>query len=99
MKYVLEELNVKTIRPCNDPLKYTSLRAEPDYSVLGVKLGKAMGAVAKEVKALKQADILAFESSGEATFSGHSLKFNEIKVCVISIFILKRKIWVAVVLE
>lgn len=79
-EYVLEELNVKAIRPCNDPLKYTSLRAEPDYSALGVKLGKAMGAVAKEVKALRQADILAFESSGEATFSGQSLKFNEIKV-------------------
>ncbi|KAL0911232.1 hypothetical protein M5K25_019356 [Dendrobium thyrsiflorum] len=79
-EYVLEELNIKAILPCNDTLKYTSLRAEPDYSVLGVRLGKAMGVVAKEVKAMRQADILAFESSGEATFSGHCLKFNEIKV-------------------
>ncbi|PKA47897.1 Valine--tRNA ligase [Apostasia shenzhenica] len=79
-EYVLEELNVKSIVPCNDPLKYTSLRAEPDYSVLGVRLGKAMGIVAKEVKAMTQADILAFESFGEAVFSGHCLRFNEVKV-------------------
>ncbi|KAG0483860.1 hypothetical protein HPP92_011944 [Vanilla planifolia] len=79
-EYVLEELNIKSILPCNDSLKYTSLRAEPNYSVLGVRLGKAMGNVAKEVKAMTQADILAFERSGEATFSGHCLKFSDIKV-------------------
>ncbi|KAG0483872.1 hypothetical protein HPP92_011956 [Vanilla planifolia] len=79
-EYVLEELNIKSILPCNDSLKYTSLRAEPNYSVLGVRLGKAMGSVAKEVKAMTQADILAFERSGEATFSGHCLKFSDIKV-------------------
>ncbi|KAG0481484.1 hypothetical protein HPP92_012342 [Vanilla planifolia] len=39
-----------------------------------------MGNVAKEVKAMTQADILAFERSGEATFSGHCLKFSDIKV-------------------
>jgi len=39
-----------------------------------------MGIVAKEVKAMSQADILAFEKSGEATFSGHCLKLTDIKV-------------------
>lgn len=49
-------------------------------SALGKRLGKAMGSVAKEVKAMSQADILAFESSGEVIFSGHSLKLTDIKV-------------------
>ena len=31
LQYVLEELNVRSLVPCNDPLKYASLRAEPDF--------------------------------------------------------------------
>ncbi|KAJ8639463.1 hypothetical protein MRB53_016157 [Persea americana] len=79
-EYVMEELNIRSVVPCNDPLKYASLRAEPDFSVLGKRLGKAMGTVAKEVKAMSQADILAFEESGEITFSGHCLRLTDIKV-------------------
>ncbi|KAJ4954492.1 hypothetical protein NE237_011275 [Protea cynaroides] len=79
-EYVLEELNIRSLVPCNDPLKYASLRAEPDFSVLGKRLGKAMGAVAKEIKAMAQADILAFEKTGEVTVAGHSLKRDDIKV-------------------
>ncbi|KAG6500965.1 hypothetical protein ZIOFF_040828 [Zingiber officinale] len=79
-EYVMEELNVKSVVSCNDPLNYASLRAEPDFSVLGKRLGKAMGAVAKEVKAMSEADISSFEQSGEVTFSGHCLKLNDIKI-------------------
>ncbi|CAA6660103.1 unnamed protein product [Spirodela intermedia] len=79
-EYVIEELNIRSVVPCNDPLKYATLRAEPNFSVLGKRLGKAMGSVAKEVKAMSQADILALESSGEVIFSGHSLKLTDIKV-------------------
>ncbi|XP_068658596.1 isoleucine--tRNA ligase, cytoplasmic [Aristolochia californica] len=79
-EYVLEELNVRSVIPCSDPLKYASLRAEPDFSVLGKRLGKAMGPVAKEVKAMSQADIIAFEKSGEVTIAGHCLKLTDIKV-------------------
>ncbi|XP_058082723.1 isoleucine--tRNA ligase, cytoplasmic isoform X3 [Magnolia sinica] len=79
-EYVREELNIRSVVPCNDPLKYASLRAEPDFSVLGKRLGKAMGAVAKEVKAMSQADIIAFEKSGEVTLAGHCLKLTDIKV-------------------
>eukprot|EP00250_Pteridium_aquilinum_P020701 c24911_g4_i1 orf=421-4026(-) len=79
-EYVREELNVRLLVRCSDPLKYASLRAEPDYSLLGKRLGKAMGAVAKEVKSLTQSDILDFEKSGEVVVSGHSLSVGEIKV-------------------
>ncbi|XP_057499526.1 isoleucine--tRNA ligase, cytoplasmic-like [Actinidia eriantha] len=79
-EYVLEELNVKSIVPCNDMLKYASLRAEPDFSVLGKRLGKSMGIVAKDVKAMSQEDILAFEKAGEVTFASHCLKLTDIKI-------------------
>lgn len=79
-EYVLEELNVRSLVPCDDPLKYSSLRAEPDFSVLGKRLGKSMGVVAKEVKSMSQKDILAFEEAGEVTIAGHCLKLSDIKV-------------------
>lgn len=39
-----------------------------------------MGVVAKEVKAMSQENILAFERDGEVTIGGHSLKLSDIKV-------------------
>ncbi|MCD7466072.1 hypothetical protein HAX54_002422, partial [Datura stramonium] len=78
-EYVLEELNIKSLVPCNDTLKYASLRAEPDFSVLGKRLGKSMGVVAKEVKAMSTADIIAFEKVGEITIASHTLKLSDIK--------------------
>ncbi|KAF7144182.1 hypothetical protein RHSIM_Rhsim05G0075700 [Rhododendron simsii] len=79
-EFVLEELNVKFVVPCNDLLKYASLRAEPDFSVLGKRLGKSMGIVAKEVKAMSQKDILDFEKHGEVTIATHCLKLSDIKI-------------------
>ncbi|KAF6150031.1 hypothetical protein GIB67_002813 [Kingdonia uniflora] len=79
-EYVLEELNIRSLVSCSDPLKYASLRAEPDFSVLGKRLGRAMGVVAKEVKAMSQEQILAFEKDGEVTVAGHCLKLTDIKV-------------------
>ncbi|XWS43910.1 hypothetical protein CRYUN_Cryun16bG0145300 [Craigia yunnanensis] len=80
-EYVLEELNVRSLVSCKDTLKYAAVRAEPDFSVLGKRLGKSMGVVAKEVKAMSQEDILAFEKSGEVTIATHCLKLTDIK-CV-----------------
>ncbi|PNY05548.1 isoleucine-tRNA ligase cytoplasmic-like [Trifolium pratense] len=79
-EYVLEELNIRSLVPCNDTLKYASLRAEPDFSILGKRLGKSMGIVAKEVKAMSQEKILAFENAGEVVIANHSLKLSDIKV-------------------
>ncbi|XP_054780469.1 isoleucine--tRNA ligase, cytoplasmic-like [Prosopis cineraria] len=79
-EYVLEELNVRSLVPCNDTLKYSSLRAEPDFSVLGKRLGKSMGVVAKEIKAMSQENILSFENSGEVIIANHCLKQTDIKV-------------------
>ncbi|RZB73843.1 isoleucine--tRNA ligase, cytoplasmic-like [Glycine soja] len=79
-EYVLEELNVRSLVPCNDTLKYASLRAEPEFSVLGKRLGKSMGIVAKEIKAMSQENILAFENAGEVVIANQCLKLTDIKV-------------------
>ncbi|KAE8690316.1 hypothetical protein F3Y22_tig00110895pilonHSYRG00017 [Hibiscus syriacus] len=79
-EYVLEELNIRSLVTCKDTLKYASVRAEPDFGVLGKRLGKSMGAVAKEVKAMSQEDILAFEKAGEVTIATHCLKLTDIKL-------------------
>ncbi|KAL2455520.1 tRNA synthetase class I family protein [Abeliophyllum distichum] len=78
--YVLEELNVKSLVPCNDTLKYASLRAEPEFSVLGKRLGKSMGVISKEVKAMSTEDILAFEKAGEVTIATHVLQLSDLKI-------------------
>ncbi|KAL6501397.1 hypothetical protein OROGR_026530 [Orobanche gracilis] len=79
-EYVLEELNIRSLVTCSDTLKYASLRAEPDFSVLGKRLGKSMGIVAKEIKAMSQESILAFESAREVIIANHCLKLTDIKV-------------------
>ncbi|AQK81832.1 Isoleucine--tRNA ligase cytoplasmic [Zea mays] len=76
-EYVMEEINVKTVTPCNDPLMYASLRAEPNFSVLGKRLGKDMGKVSNVVKKMTQEQILDFEKSGEISFFGHCLKLDD----------------------
>ncbi|XP_031132358.1 isoleucine--tRNA ligase, cytoplasmic [Ipomoea triloba] len=79
-EFVLEELNVLSLETCSNTLEYASLRAEPDFSVLGKRLGKSMGEVAKAVKAMSTEDILAFEKAGELTFAKHTLKLSDIKI-------------------
>ncbi|KAG6474767.1 hypothetical protein ZIOFF_068706 [Zingiber officinale] len=54
----------------NDPLKYASLWAESDFS-LSEKMGKVMGAVAMEAKAMSEAD-----NSGKADKLGKTLLLN-----------------------
>ncbi|PWA75708.1 isoleucine--tRNA ligase, cytoplasmic [Artemisia annua] len=70
-EYILEELNVKSVVPCNDPLI---------ISVLGKRRGKSMRVVAEAIKAMSQEDILSFEEAGEITIAGHCLKRTDIEI-------------------
>ncbi|XP_052143297.1 isoleucine--tRNA ligase, cytoplasmic-like [Oryza glaberrima] len=79
-EYVKEEMNVKMVTACSDPLVYSSLRAEPNFSVLGKRLGKDMGKISNEVKKMTQDQILTFEESGEIFFGSHLLTLEDIKV-------------------
>ena len=51
-EYVGEEVNVRSLTPCADPMRYCTVRALPEFQALGKRLGKAMAAVAKGVAAL-----------------------------------------------
>ncbi|KAG1672606.1 hypothetical protein FOA52_002086 [Chlamydomonas sp. UWO 241] len=79
-EYVCSELNVRTLETCSDPLRYATLRAEPDWNTLGKKLGKAMAPVAKAIKEMSASDIAAYEASGSITVAGATLGEGDIKV-------------------
>lgn len=61
-------------------LAYAELAAQPEWQLLGKKLGKDMGKVAAAVKALSVDDILGYEKSGAITVAGYQLGPGEIKV-------------------
>lgn len=44
-EYVVSELNVVSLETCNDVLAYAEPVAEPEWQLLGKKLGKDMGKV------------------------------------------------------
>lgn len=79
-EYVVEEVNVRSLQTCSDPLQYCTLRAEPDYPSLGKRLGKAMAKIGKAVKGMTTQQILDFEAQGRITLEGESLGSGEIRV-------------------
>jgi len=79
-EYVVEEVNVRSLKTCADPLQYCTLRAEPDYPSLGKRLGKGMAKVGKAVKGMSIEQILDFESRGSIELEGESLGSGEIRV-------------------
>ncbi|KAL6555673.1 hypothetical protein OROHE_007345 [Orobanche hederae] len=80
-EYVLEELNVKKpLVTCDDTLKYATLRAKPDFSVLGKRLGKSLGEVTRALEAMSTEEILAFEKTGEVTIKSHVLELSDVKI-------------------
>lgn len=79
-EYVVEEVNVRSLKTCGDPLHYCTLRAEPDYPSLGKRLGKGMAKVGKAVKGMTTHQILEFEAQGRIELEGESLESGEIRV-------------------
>ena len=79
-EYVVEEVNVRNLKTCADPLQYCTLRAEPDYPSLGKRLGKAMATIGKAVKGMTTQQILDFETQGKIELEGESLGSGEIRV-------------------
>lgn len=81
-EYVVEEVNVRSLRTCSDPLQYCTLRAEPDYPSLGKRLGKGMAKTGKAVKEMSTQQILDFEAQGTIELEGQSLGAGDIRVSV-----------------
>jgi isoleucyl-tRNA synthetase len=78
--YVVEELNVRQLDVCADPMQYATVKAEPNFAVLGKRLGKAMGLVAKAVKDMSQEDVLIFQQTGSFSMGQYTLGAEDITV-------------------
>ena len=78
--YVVEELNVRQLTTCSNPLQYATLRAEPNFAVLGKRIGKAMGILSKTIKNMPEEDILHFKKSGYVTLENHKLTSEDITI-------------------
>lgn len=77
---MVEELNVRQLDVCADPMQYATVKAEPNFAVLGKRLGKAMGQVGKAVKSMTKEDILLFQKMGSFSVDGHTLGAEDISV-------------------
>ena len=77
---MVDELNVRELEACGDQLQYCTLRAEPEWGLLGKKLGKSLAAVGKAVKALTADQVLQYEKVGRLEVAGQVLEAGELKV-------------------
>ncbi len=81
-EYVSEEGNVMQIVVCNDPLKFAQLKAAPDWSILGKRLGKKMGIAAKAINSLPHGDLVKLRDGGSIEIEeiGETVSSNEVKI-------------------
>lgn len=77
---MVEEINVVKLETCNDPLKYATLRAEPDWNALGPRLKKDLKKVATAVKEMDLTAITDLQEKGTITLEGYEIRAEEIKV-------------------
>ena len=81
-EYVSEEGNVMQIVVCNGPLKFAQLKAVPDWSILGTRLGKKMGIAAKAINSLPHGDLVKLRDGGSIEIEeiGETVSSNEVKI-------------------
>ncbi|MEE2671276.1 MAG: isoleucine--tRNA ligase [Bdellovibrionota bacterium] len=78
--YIKTELNVKTINYSTDEDGHINLFAKPNSRVLGKRLGKNFGPMMGKIKALKTADLKAFEQAGTIEIDGITMDTEDIFV-------------------
>lgn len=80
-RYILEELNVRHVTITTDKKKYgVTLRAEPDHKTLGARLKGDFKPVMQAIKALKDADLQQFLSSGNMELLGHIIEPADVRI-------------------
>ena len=80
-KYVLEELNIKTLTLSTDKKEYgVTLRAEPDHKTLGLRLKGAFKDVMREIKALNDQQVTEFIDKNEIEVLGHKLGDGDLRI-------------------
>jgi len=78
--YIAAELNVKTVAYDTDEGAYVGLKAKPNFALLGSRLGKRVGELARELKQLPRETLADFESTGEIELLGEAFSGEEIQV-------------------
>jgi len=80
-KYVLEELNVKTVTLSGDKSSYgVTLRAEPDHKTLGLRLKGAFKSVMAEIKQLSDEAVTSFLDGEKLTIQGHQIFPEDLRI-------------------
>lgn len=81
-RYILEELNVRSLTLTTDKQAYgVTLRAEPDHKTLGARLKGAFKAVTAEIKNLSDEQLQRFVSGHEQLeVLGHQLNPEEVRI-------------------
>ena len=79
-EYVVEECNTLNLVVCSDTLKYAELKAIPDWSILGKKLGKKMGLVAKGIGALSQQDLINIRDGASVEIEGETISPSDVRI-------------------
>jgi len=80
-KYILEELNVKTVTLSSDKASYgVTLRAEPDHKTLGFRLKGAFKPVMAEIKELSDQVLTSFLEGEKLVIQGHEIVAEDIRI-------------------
>lgn len=81
LTYVLEEMNVKKVELSSDKEKYgITLRAEPDYKILGARLKGDFKAVTQALKDLNNSQCEKLISDGFIELIGQRIDVSEVRV-------------------
>jgi isoleucyl-tRNA synthetase len=75
-----EELNIKVARRVGDAAELVSLKAKPNFKVLGRRLGKKMKVVAQGIQALDSAAVMAIRDGGTVEIEGEQIDASGILV-------------------
>ena len=71
---------MRALEVCGEPAKFSSARGEPNFAVLGKRLGKALGGVSAAIKAMSGEALAAYEASGAASVGGVDLGPGDIAI-------------------
>jgi len=79
--YIQEELNVRQLVTTSDEKKYNiKLRVEPNFEVLGKKLGENLRTVNQALKELSPSNLENFLKQGSLVVAGHQIDINEVNL-------------------
>merc|ERR1712241_778763 len=80
-RYILEELNVRSVTLSGDKASYgVTLRAEPDHKTLGLRLKGAFKAVMAEIRKLDDGTLTKFLEGEELVLLGHKIEASDLRI-------------------